>query len=306
MTDADLFQSHRPLLFAIAYRMLGSASEAEDVLQDAYLRYAREPRKEVRSPASYLSTIVTRLCLDRLKSARATREHYPGPWLPEPVLTTGSEADAQLAAERQESIEFAFLILLESLTPQERAVFLLREVFEYEYADIAAILELSVANCRQLFHRARTRIAERKPRFRSSTEQRRQMVERFMAAAQQGEVDDLASLLAQDVIFTADGGGKAPAVSRPVHGRQTVAKLMRGLVRNLMRAARRMGGDLRLDVVDINGEPAIPCWFGGRLETVFIFSASGNQINAIWSMRNTDKLAYIERQLRAGGNGVPL
>jgi RNA polymerase sigma-70 factor (ECF subfamily) len=192
------------------------------------------------------------------------------------------------------------------LTPQERAVFLLREVFEYEYADIAAILELSVANCRQLFHRARTRIAERKPRFRSSTEQRRQMVERFMAAAQQGEVDDLASLLAQDVIFTADGGGKAPAVSRPVHGRQTVAKLMRGLVRNLMRAARRMGGDLRLDVVDINGEPAIPCWFGGRLETVFIFSASGNQINAIWSMRNTDKLAYIERQLRAGGNGVPL
>ena len=165
MTNTDLFQSYRPALFGIAYRMLGSASEAEDVLQDAYLRYsAADTRDAIRSPKAYASAIVTRLCLDRLKSARAAREQYFGVWLPEPVLTPDDDADLQRSAERHESISLAFLVLLEALTPQERAVFLLHEVFEYEYAEIAAILEISAANCRQLLHRAKQRVAEGRPR----------------------------------------------------------------------------------------------------------------------------------------------
>src|SRR5262249_18443918 len=152
VTDAETFQSYRPLLFSIAYRMLSSASEADDVLQDAYLRFAATPREPIRSVKAYLSTIVTRLCLDRLKAARSVREQYLGPWLPEPILTVEGGLDMQRAAERHESITLAFLVLLEALTPQERAVFLLREVFEYEYSEIAEMLGLSAGNCRQLFH----------------------------------------------------------------------------------------------------------------------------------------------------------
>jgi RNA polymerase sigma-70 factor (ECF subfamily) len=187
----DDFQTYHPLLFSIAYRMTGSASDAEDIVQDSYLRYRAAP--------SYLSTIVTRLALDRLTSARAQREQYIGPWLPEPVLTVDGAA-AQLQAEQQESIGTAFLVLLETLNPQERAVFLLREVFEYEYAEIAEMLGLSVANTRQIFHRAQTRLAERRPRFHASPEGQRRLVERLLKAAQHGDIGALKELLAEDVV----------------------------------------------------------------------------------------------------------
>ncbi len=314
MADAEVFQSYRPLLFSIAYRMLGSASEADDVLQDAYLRYAATeaqggegPPTEIRSLKAYLSTIVTRLCLDRLKAAQTMREQYLGPWLPEPVLTVDMDADPQRDAERHESITLAFLVLLETLTPQERAVFLLREVFEYEYTEIAEILGASTANCRQLFHRAKQRIAEGRPRFRPAPERQHQLVERFIAATQRGDIQELLSMLAQDVTFTADGGGKVPSVRQPLHGSDTVAKLLVGLARNLERALHAAFAELRFAMADINSEPAVLLWVRERLDTVFVYSIVDDRVAAIRAIRNPDKLAYIQRQLRErGATGEPL
>jgi RNA polymerase sigma-70 factor (ECF subfamily) len=304
-TDAETFQSLRPLLFAIAYRMLGSASEADDVLQDAYLRYAGARSAEaIRSPKAYLSTVVTRLCLDRLKAARTAREQYLGPWLPEPVLTLEGQADPQGDAERHESITLAFLVLLESLTPQERAVFLLREVFEYEYAEMAEILGLSVANCRQIFHRAKERVAERRRRFRPAPGRQRQLVERFLAATQHGDVRALASLLAEDASFTADGGGKVAASRQPIYGRENVAKLIVGLASKATRLLGVPADDLHATIAEVNGEPAVLFLVGDRLDTVFVCAVVGDQIDAIQAIRNPDKLAYIQRQLQAGSAGA--
>jgi RNA polymerase sigma-70 factor (ECF subfamily) len=308
MADTEAFQRYRPLLFSIAYRMLGSASEADDVLQDAYLRYAAAESQsgagrpaEIRSLKAYLSTIVTRLCLDRLKAAQAVREQYLGPWLPEPVLTVDMDADPQCDVERHESITLAFLVLLETLTPQERAVFLLREVFEYDYTEISEVVQTSAANCRQLFHRAKQRVAEQRPRFHPAPGRQRQLVERFLAATRRGDVQGLANMLAHDVTFTADSGGKAPSVRQPVHGRELVAKLLIGIARNGPRAVHAVSEELRIVHADVNGEPALLLWVRERLDTIFVYSIIEDQIVAIRAIRNPDKLAYIERQLRDRG-----
>ncbi|HET9224402.1 MAG TPA: RNA polymerase sigma-70 factor [Roseiflexaceae bacterium] len=303
MSEIEAFQAYRPLLFSIAYRMLGSASEAEDVLQDAYLRYAgaqsqvAAPPGQVRSLKAYLSTIVTRLCLDRLKAARAVREQYFGPWLPEPVLTQAD--DPQGDVERHESITLAFLVLLEALTPQERAVFLLREVFEYEYDEIAEVLGLSAANCRQLLRRAKQRVAEGRARFKPAPERQRQLVERFLAATQRGDLQGLTSMLAHDVMFTADGGGKVPAVRRPVYGRDAVAKVVIGLARTVERALHTTFTSLRFDSAEVNGEAALLLWVDDHLDTVFVYSVVDDQVAAIRALRNPEKLAYILGQLRS-------
>src|SRR6188474_3954462 len=194
----DTFEVHRQKLFAVAYRMLGSASEAEDVVQDAWLRYDAVAKDSIRSPEAFLTTIVTRLCLDRLKSARAAREEYIGPWLPEPVLTDDRSAPEQSVA-LAESVTLAFMVLLETLSPEERAVFLLREVFDHEYEEIAVMLDTTPANCRQLFHRAKTRLAERRPRFRESADAKRPLVGRFVNALRDGDGEALTSVLAEDV-----------------------------------------------------------------------------------------------------------
>src|SRR5207249_9843651 len=185
--EKDVFNTDRPLLFSIAYRMLGSASDAEDVLQDAWLRYSGVDQSTIRSPRALATTIVTRLCLDRLKSARATREEYIGPWLPEPVLTSEVEGPDTML-QRSESVTLAFLVLLETLSPHERAVFLLREVFEYEHAEIAELLGLSAANCRQLFHRAQMHLAERRRRFAPAREAQQRLLARFLQACRQGDI----------------------------------------------------------------------------------------------------------------------
>ena len=306
MTDADAFQSYRPLLFAIAYRMLGSASEADDILQDAYLRYAAaqsdadaESREQIHSLKAYLTTIVTRLCLDRLKAAYTRREQYLGPWLPEPVLMQEDTVDPQYNAELHESITMAFLRLLETLAPQERAVFILREVFEYEYDEIAQALELRTANCRQLFHRAKERLATGRPRFEPAPERQRQLVERFIAAAQGGDVQGLTRLLAQDVTFTADGGGKAATARRPVAGRESVLKLVIGLTKKAGRILGVGENDLRMMVAAVNGEPAVLFWVRDQLDSVYVCSFAGEQIAAIHGIRNPDKLIYIQRQLHS-------
>src|SRR5204863_937203 len=228
-TDAP-YEELRPLLFSIAYRMVSSVSEAEDIVQEAFLRIHRAEAEgtKVDAPKAYLSAVVTRLSIDHLKSARARREQYVGQWLPEPLLTD-SAPDAAAQAETADSLSLAFLVLLESLTPVERAVFLLREVFDYDYAEIARIVRKSEANCRQLVVRARRQIEARKPRFEASRGRREELARRFFAAAEEGDTEGLISLLAADVVVYGDGGGKALAVSRPVNGREAVARLLLGL-----------------------------------------------------------------------------
>jgi RNA polymerase sigma-70 factor (ECF subfamily) len=295
MTEVDLFQTHRSALFAVAYRMLGSATEAEDVLQDAWLRYSSAQPDGLRSVKAYLTTIVTRLCLDRLKSARATREEYVGTWLPEPVATDDRrEPEGSLALT--ESVTLAFIVLLETLTPEERAVFLLREVFDYEYQEIGGMLEMTPANCRQLFHRARGRLAERKPRFRATVEEKRPLVERFVRAFSEGSEAELTSVLAEDVGFWSDGGGKAAAARRPIFGREQVVRLLVGI----RRAAPATGVPLEsvtLDIAEVNGELALVLRVAGRLDGVYVMTVEHDAIAAIRVVRNPDKLTYIGRQL---------
>src|SRR5689334_21133164 len=239
------FYSYRPLLFSIAYRMTGSASEAEDIVQESYLRYHTAAPVEIRSLKSYLSTIVTRLALDHLKSARARREQYIGPWLPEPILTGDGALAAFQRVEQRESITTAFLVLLETLTPQERAVFLLREVFEYEHAEIAQMLGLSAANSRQLFHRAQARLAERRQRFTPTREAQQRLLERFLLACRQGDVAALAETLAEDVVSWSDGGGKVSAARQPVIGSEKVVRFVAGLLRKAL-------DDIRMEIAEVN------------------------------------------------------
>jgi RNA polymerase sigma-70 factor, ECF subfamily len=223
----DPFAELRPLLFSIAYRMLGSASEAEDIVQEAFLRYHRETAAgtEIDSPKSYLSAITTRLCIDHLRSARVRRESYVGTWLPEPLLTD-EESDAARQAETADSLSMGFLVLLESLTPVERAVFLLREVFEYEYEEIASVVGKSEENCRQIAVRARRQVQAGRPRFEASKAQREELAHRFFQAVVEGDVEGLVGMLAADVVVYADGGGKAAAFPRPIHGRDKVVRLV--------------------------------------------------------------------------------
>ena len=294
MIDAATFQALRPHLFSVAYRMLGSAAEAEDVVQDAWLRAASAPG-DLDSARAWLTTVVTRLCLDRLKSARARREEYVGPWLPEPVPTEAVEtAEDQVA--RRESVTMAFLVLLETLTPAERAAFLLREVFEIDYDEVARALEMTPAAVRQLVHRAKVRVAEGRPRFPAPPERQREIVSRFFEAVRQGDPALLQKHLAADVVFAADSGGRAAAVRRQVTGVRAVSRLMAGIWRYSADPA------WRTEVADINGETALVVILAGRLETVFIFSTDADRITAIRAVRNPEKLAWLAEHigLRAG------
>jgi RNA polymerase sigma-70 factor (ECF subfamily) len=292
--DPDVFQSVRPLVFSIAYRMLGSASDAEDVLQDAWLRCRAVDSASVRSPAAFMTTTVTRLCLDRLKSARMAREEYIGPWLPEPVLTSELERpDAVL--ERVESVTLAFLVLLEELSPHERAVFLLKEVFDYEHGEIADMLDTTAENSRQLLHRARTRLARSRPRLTGTPSSRRAVAERFARAFSSGNPSELAMLLASDAGMWSDGGGKAIAARRPLLGREPVVRFLVGLHRTAQSAG--FIGEASWTVEDVNAEPALVVRIGGRLESIFVLSIDDDVVSGIRIARNPDKLARIGRQL---------
>ena len=290
--DAGDFQAHRPLLFSIAYRMLGSASDAEDVVQDAWLRYRDAP--DVRSPRAFAATIVTRLCLDRLKAARTTREQYVGPWLPEPLLTSRQEGP-DVTLQRSESVTLAFLVLLEALSPEERAVFILKEAFDYAHAEIARMLDLTEANCRQLFHRAKARLREGRPRLVGTPESRRAVADRFVAALTAGDAKGLTELLAQDVGLWSDGGGKVSAARRPLVGRDEVLNFLTGLHRVAVRTG--LYAQASLDIDEVNGEPAVLQRMGGRLDTVYVLSITDGTVGGIRVVRNPDKLRYIDRQL---------
>ena len=283
------FVDLRPLLFSIAYRMLGSVPEAEDVVQDAFIRWRRaaEEGAEVDSTKSYLAATVTRLAIDHLRRAKTRRETYIGPWLPEP-LVGGSEDDVAEQAEMADSLSMAFLVLLESLTPVERAVFLLREVFQYDYTEIAEIVGKSEPNTRQLFARARRRIEVGTPRFEPSSEERDELAQRFFAACAEGDMDGLLELLAADAVSVGDGGGKAYAAREPIHGAQRVATF---LVR-LFERGRTIGA--RLELVQVNGQPgALAYDREGLLLTVFSLDVVDGQIQAIRSVVNPDKLGHL-------------
>jgi RNA polymerase sigma-70 factor, ECF subfamily len=280
----DTFETYRPLMFSIAYRMLGSAMEAEDIVQEAYLRYQATPESEIRSPQAFLSTIVTRLCLNQLQSARSQREMYIGPWLPEPILT--SEPDTLISPDVGESISMAFLVLLEKLSPLERAVFLLREVFDYEYAEIAEIVGREEAACRQLFSRAKKHITDNRPRFQSSPESHREILNRFMQAIGMGDLEGLTNLLAEDVTVWSDGGGKVQAATRPIYGREAVAKFVMGL-------RRFANSNTRIEVTEVNGEAAIIIRDNDQPMYVITLETGDGRIQAFRSVGNPDKLRHI-------------
>lgn len=279
----------RPLLLSIAYRMVGSVTEAEDLVQDAYLRFHRSVKagEVIESPKSYLSAIVTRLAIDHLRSARMRREQYVGPWLPEPLLTDEAPDPAK-HAETADSLSMAFLVLLESLSPVERAVFLLREVFGFAYDEVAGVVCKTEDNCRQIAARARRHVEARRPRFEASRRQRRELAERFFAAVEGGDIGGLMELLAADVAMVGDGGGKAPAIRRPLHGSKRVARFLVGVGRELRRV------EVRIRPTEINGQPgAITFDRDGRLINVFSLDIADGRVQTIRGILNPDKLRHL-------------
>jgi RNA polymerase sigma-70 factor (ECF subfamily) len=288
LSEEDLLRELRPVAFGIAYRMLGSVAEAEDVVQEALLRLhgALEAGERIESPRAYVATVATRLAIDQLRSARARRESYVGEWLPEPLVTDDATSTE---AEMADSLSLAFLVLLESLSPEQRAVLLLHDVFDYGYGEIAEIVGKSEDNARQLAARARRHVEERRPRFESSREQRDELARRFFAAARDGDLPALESLLAHDVVLRGDGGGKVPALARSLHGRSRVARTLR----NWGRQGARMAG-IAMRQVEVNGRPGILITDGeGRVVSVMSLEIAGGQVTAVSSIVNPEKLAHL-------------
>ncbi len=283
-TRAEVFASARPLLFSIAYRMLGSVMDAEDLVQDAYLRWEGAPETDVRSPRAYLTTIVTRLAINHLRAARTKRETYVGPWLPEPLVTEDRPDTVELA----ESLSMAFLVLLERLSPIERAVFLLHEVFDFDYAEIARMVDKSVANCRQLVTRAKKRIGSSPARFEAEPAQARRLTQRFTEASVDGDLDGLLTLLAEDITLWADGGGKAKgAALNPVRGAASVARFVLGVMSRVVPA----GTIVR--PADINGQAGFIAYLSGRPMAALILDIQNGRIHTIYAIANPDKLQAL-------------
>jgi RNA polymerase sigma-70 factor (TIGR02957 family) len=288
---ADIFQYYRDLLFAVAYRMLGTVADAEDAVQDAWIRWSSAPRGDVAEPKAYLVRIVTNTALDRLRLAKARRESYIGPWLPEPLLTGPDVADR---TELAESVSVAMLVVLESLTPEERAVFLLREVFGFRHAEIAETLGRSEAGVRQLAHRAREHVQARRPRFEVDSGQQREVTQRFLAAAMGGDLHELMAVLAPDVVMVSDGGGKAQAALRPIIGAAKVARFLLGISDRPYMGIER--GDLTVETVAINGSTGLLVTGHGQVIAAATAVVADGQVTAIQLVANPDKL----RALSAG------
>jgi len=291
MTES--FETYRSYLFAIAYRMLGSAMDAEDMVQETYLRYQGTPPETITSLKAFLTTIISRLCVDQLHLARRKREQYLGPWLPEPIITAenleGSSPEEHV--DREESISMAFLLLLEQLQPVERAVFLLREVFDYDYAEIASFLGKSEAACRQGFSRAKKHLADHRPRFSAPLETQKQMLTSFQQALQAGEMTPLMNMLAEDVTFWADGGGKVKGVAiHQLSGRDAVVRFILSrapIFRNTLPTG------LHVELAEVNGQPALITRSDERALAVLTIDVEAEQIKAIRFLANPEKLTHI-------------
>jgi RNA polymerase sigma-70 factor, ECF subfamily len=280
--DAETFDTYRPLLFAIAYRMLGSAMDAEDIVQEAYLHWQRRGDIVVASPRAFLSTIVTRQSINHLHAARMQRETYPGPWLPEPIIAEG-EADMAETTVLHESLSMAFLVLLETLTPIERAIFLLHDVFAYDFHEIAGIVSKGEANCRQIARRARQQIQARRPRFDPDPVHREQLARQFIAACTDGDLSGLLATLASDVTLWTDGGGKMTAALRPIVGAEQVASFILGIMRKIPSTNQR---------TLVNGQPGLTI-MTERGASVLTLDIVDGQIQAIRVVANPDKLRAL-------------
>lgn len=284
----QLFNSHRKRLMGVAYRMLGSTADAQDVLQDAWLRWNESDTDSLRTPEAWLVTVVTRLSIDRLRAARLERERYSGQWLPEPLVEPSPETPEQ-ALEMADDVSTAFLTVLEQLSPEERAAFVLRQVFDADYADVAAALGKSEAACRQLVHRAAERLKERRPRFAVTRDAHLRLLREFARAAASGDLSALRGLLAEDAELVSDGGGKVRSFAKVLHGGQRLAMLYFALARRLT----RNGGRQDIVLAEVNGRPGLLRYIDGQLESVQSFETDGTRITAILSQRNPDKLARV-------------
>jgi RNA polymerase sigma-70 factor (ECF subfamily) len=273
------FEQERPELSRLAYRMLGSRTDADDILQEAWLRWTRGDRTGVDTPRAFLTTIVTRLCIDRRREIDARKETYIGPWLPEPYVSSASHAE-----ERAETISMAFLYVLERLSPLERAAYLLRRVFDYDYADISRMLEKSPESCRQLVSRAERHVAEGKPRFEAEGAEASRIGDEFLAACATGDLSRLMTLMSPDVVMVSDGGGKATAALRPIHGADRVARFFVGIT-------KKIPPDGRAEPILVNGHPGLAAWIGEKLVAVYSFDILDGRIEGVYVLRNPDKLA---------------
>ncbi|MEU1423996.1 RNA polymerase sigma-70 factor [Kitasatospora sp. NPDC005751] len=289
MEKAQEFEAHRPRLFSLAYRMLGSAAEAEDAVQDAYLRWHGAERERIAAPGPWLAKVTTNLCLNRLTSARARREEYVGPWLPEPVRTDGGALGPMETAEQRDAVSLAVLVMMERLTPPERAAMVLRDAFDYSHRDVADVLDCSEANARQLYRRAKQHLGDERPRFISSQGESGELVLRFLEAAAHGELAQLEELLAGQVVAWSDGGGKVGAARRPVVGRENVARFLAGLF-------ARWATGVRIEVVEANGTAMVLGWEGGALMSCGALELGGAGITGVRLIRNPDKLAFLAHQ----------
>lgn len=283
----DAFNSHRRLLFGIAYRMLGTVTDAEDMVQETFLRWQQTPPTKVQSAKNYLATTITRLCIDYLRSARVRREQYVGPWLPEPLLTQHSSEPVD-RVELADSLSMAFLVMLERLSPIERAVFLLREVFEYDYDRIAQVVDKSAENCRQIFRRSRQHIAADRPRFPVSPQQQEQITNQFLYASSQGNLQGLLTLLAKDVTFWSDGGGRVVAALKPLHGAMKVARFLLAIQRKGLSITSAQ-------IVEINGLPGVLIRGESAVDSVMTFEIVDGYIQTIYSIRNPEKLKRLSQ-----------
>jgi RNA polymerase sigma-70 factor, ECF subfamily len=286
-----VYEELRPLLFSLAYRMVGSPSDAEDIVQEAFLRFHREARRgtQIASPKAWLSTVTTRLAINHVQSARVRRERYVGTWLPEPLVTDTEPGGLMQEAETADSLSLAFLVLLESLSPVERAVFLLREVFDYGYDEIASVVGKSPDNCRQIAVRARQQVEARKPRFEASRRKREELSRRFFEAVEAEDTQVLVRLLAADVVVYGDGGGKAPAVLHPVFGREAVAQLFSGF-----RSFSERLGARSVHYAEVNGQPgALLLDADGRPVLVVSLDIADDQVQTVRAITNPDKLRHL-------------
>jgi len=290
MNDTTTFEQYRSLLFSIAYRMLGGVAEAEDMVQETFLRWQRHPGEEIQSDKAWLTTIITRLCIDHLKSARVRREQYVGVWLPEPLVEADDDDPAK-AAELADSLTNAFLLIVETLSPIERAVFLLREVFDYDYSEISQIVGKSDANCRQMTVRARERLAARRPRFDADPVRAGKLLNRFLQVRERGDSEGLLDLLTEDAAIYSDGGGKVAAVRYPILGATKVARFFI----NIQRIVERRQVEVQARFAVINAEPGLLVFRDGKLEQTMTFELSDGLIQAVYIVRNPDKLKHLTK-----------
>ncbi len=286
MSHADtVFEQNRPGLSRLAYRMLGTLNDAEDVVQEAYIRWRREGRENVQSPRAYLYSVVTNLCINQRRLLDARKENYIGPWLPEPIVESGLR-DPSAKAETAESVSLAFLVVLESLSPVERAAYLLRRVFDYEYDEIATILEKSEPNCRQLVSRAEERIRARRPRFDPQPGEAERITGAFLEAVSTGDLHGLVDLLATDAVLYSDGGGKVPAALAPIEGADRIARFFIGL-------RKKAPPGLEIRPVRVNGQPGLVTLLNGELVHVLTLDVYDGRIAVCYIIRNPDKLTYV-------------